>query len=101
MHSPRLPCPARGQRLSLVNRTHHERRELAALILNFLTSCLERSGKVGLGELPFGGGAARDELDIGLGFPGQATVPCEPAPHPLLAGVIGCGGEAEIAELAE
>src|SRR4029078_2747989 len=101
MQPPRLAGSARSRRLGVVDRSHHDQRELAARLLDLLSFRLERSWKVSLGELPFRGGAAGNELDIDLGFPGKAAISGKPPPHALFARVIGGGGKAEIPELPQ
>src|SRR4029078_13469628 len=98
MQPPRLAGSARSRRLGVVDRAHHERRELAARLLDLLSFRLERSRKVSLGELPFRGGAAGNQTDIGLRFPGKAAISGEPPPDALFARVIGGSGKAEIPE---
>ena len=83
MDAPRAPSPARGQRLRLVHRAHHQRRELAAGVLDLRARGLERLGKLGLGELPFLCGAAGDELDVVLRLPRQPARARKPRAHAL------------------
>ncbi len=99
MRAPWPPSAAGGKRCGLVHRTHHERGELLARFLHRVAFRLQRLRQLGVRQLPLLGGAAGDENHVSPRLPRQRSVARKPAPHPLLARIVGGGREPEIAEL--